>query len=183
MENMKNLNNLQENTRKWIDTFRELPLDMFKQLVNSDGKSWVEVTPIATGDNVYSLDKKEFGTVDEITTNELGGTVYTVDVDGYGTIETTEDKLEINYNRGYFPKGIVVWSFTTFEDKMWLEEDKQALQIMAECGFRIYKHELWGYFFGFSHILDGGDRMELSWYPLYEMRMERYNKSLEELNK
>ena len=60
-----------------------------------------------------------------------------------------------------------MWSFEDKADDYWLEE-KGGLKLMSQCGFRIYRSEEFGYFFG----LDGAgyDFYEAHWTPLYEAR-------------
>ena len=66
----------------------------------------------------------------------------------------------------YLPTWGTMWSFGDSEDDYWLEED--GLELMAECGFRIYEQEDFGYLFG----LDGGGYsfMDEHWIPLYKAR-------------
>lgn len=60
-----------------------------------------------------------------------------------------------------------MWSFDDKIDEWWLEE-KGGLKKMSECGFRIYKSEEFGYFFGIDGC--GYDFYEAHWIPLYEAR-------------
>ena len=57
-----------------------------------------------------------------------------------------------------------MWSFG---DDYWLEE-QGGLRVMSQCGFRIYKSEEFGYFFGIDGV--GYDFYEAHWMPLYEAR-------------
>lgn len=58
-----------------------------------------------------------------------------------------------------------LWQFDSFLDNDWLEEN---IQVMSDCGFRIYKHDEWGYFFGIDGC--GYDFYESHWIPLYKKR-------------
>ena len=59
-----------------------------------------------------------------------------------------------------------MWSFESI-DNYWLDK-ADGIKKMSRCGFRIYYHEEWGYFFG----IDGGgyNFYEAHWLPLYEAR-------------
>ena len=65
-----------------------------------------------------------------------------------------------------------MWSFEDKADDYWLEE-KGGLKLMSQCGFRIYRSEEFGYFFG----LDGAgyDFYDAHWTPLYEARGMRWH--------
>lgn len=60
-----------------------------------------------------------------------------------------------------------MWSYGDSVDDWWLEEC-DGIQAMSECGFRIYEHEEFGYFFGIDGM--GYDFYEAHWLPLYNKR-------------
>ena len=60
-----------------------------------------------------------------------------------------------------------LWSFDNGADIAWLEDEKN-LKAMADCGFRIYEHEDYGYIFGIDGA--GYDFFEAHWIPLYKAR-------------
>ena len=60
-----------------------------------------------------------------------------------------------------------MWSFNIELDNLWLE-DKKNLQAMADCGFRIYEQEDYGFIFGIDGM--GYDFYEAHWIPLYKAR-------------
>ena len=60
-----------------------------------------------------------------------------------------------------------MWSFGDSADDYWLEEE-DGLELMAECGFRIYEQEDFGYLFGIDGA--GYSFMEAHWIPLYKAR-------------
>ena len=43
-----------------------------------------------------------------------------------------------------------------------------GIRVMSDCGFRIYQHEEWGYFFGIDGA--GYDFYSEHWIPLYKSR-------------
>ena len=69
-----------------------------------------------------------------------------------------------------------MWSFNSIFDKEWIEKERNQ-KAMANCGFRIYHHEEWGYFFGIDGA--GYDFYEAHWIPLYKARgLQWHNKTL-----
>lgn len=65
-----------------------------------------------------------------------------------------------------FPMWGTMWSFGCSLDDDWLEYEG-GLEIMSKIGFRIYKHEEFGYFFGVDST---GDFYRNYWTPLYLAR-------------
>lgn len=76
----------------------------------------------------------------------------------------------------YLPMWSTMWSFGNSADDYWLEEEN-GLELMAECGFRIYEQEDFGYLFG----LDGAGYsfMDEHWIPLYKARGLRWHEKEE----
>ena len=62
-----------------------------------------------------------------------------------------------------FPMWGTMWSFSDSAANHWLEENLKA---MADCGFRIYEQEDYGYVFGIDGC--GYDFYEAHWIPLYK---------------
>jgi len=67
----------------------------------------------------------------------------------------------------YLPMWGTMWSFGDSADDYWLEEE-DGLELMAECGFRIYEQEDFGYLFGIDGA--GYSFMDNHWIPLYKAR-------------
>ena len=76
----------------------------------------------------------------------------------------------------YLPMWSTMWSFGNSADDYWLEEE-DGLELMAECGFRIYEQKDFGYLFG----LDGAGYsfMEEHWIPLYKAPGLRWHREEE----
>jgi hypothetical protein len=72
----------------------------------------------------------------------------------------------------FLPMWDIMWSFDDMVDRWWLEE-KSNLQAMADCGFRIYEQEDYGYIFGIDGA--GYDFYEAHWIPLYKARGLRWH--------
>lgn len=69
-----------------------------------------------------------------------------------------------------------MWSFGDSADDSWLEEE-DGLELMAECGFRIYEQEDFGYLFGIDGA--GYSFMDEHWIPLYKARGLRWHREEE----
>jgi len=65
-----------------------------------------------------------------------------------------------------------MWSFCNLIDNDWLEDEKN-LKKMADCGFRIYEQEDYGYIFGIDGM--GYSFYDEHWKPLYEARGLRWH--------
>ena len=74
--------------------------------------------------------------------------------------------MEIELN-SFLPMWGTLWNFADGCNNNWLEK-QDGIQKMSECGFRIYEHEEWGYFFGIDGA--GYDFYENHWIPLYKIR-------------
>jgi len=68
---------------------------------------------------------------------------------------------------GFLPMWGTMWSFRDDVDNWWLENEEN-MKAMAECGFRIYDQEDYGYVFGVDGA--GYDFYEAHWIPLYKAR-------------
>ena len=67
----------------------------------------------------------------------------------------------------YLPMWGTMWSFGDSTDDWWLEE-KDGIEVMSKCGFRIYESDEYGYFFGIDGA--GYNFYDEHWIPLYEAR-------------
>ena len=74
---------------------------------------------------------------------------------------------ERDENARYLPMWSTMWSFGNSADDSWLEKG-DGLELMAECGFRIYEQEDFGYLFGIDGA--GYSFMDEHWIPLYKAR-------------
>lgn len=89
-----------------------------------------------------------------------------------------DEVLEITPGRrdedaDYLPMWGTMWSFGNAADDYWLEE-KDGLELMAECGFRIYEQEDFGYLFGINGA--GYSFLHEHWIPLYKARGLRWHR-------
>lgn len=80
------------------------------------------------------------------------------------TVMTEEQEEHCLYT---LPMWGTMWSFGDSCDDWWLENG-DGIKVMSECGFRIYEHVEWGYFFGIDGA--GYDFYSEHWIPLYKKR-------------
>lgn len=112
-------------------------------------------------------------------------------VNGFNAVPTTvveklmrldpDDVREItpgdrDENARYLPMWDTMWSFSDSADDSWLEEEG-GLELMAECGFRIYEQEDFGYLFGIDGA--GYSFLHEHWIPLYKARGLRWHEEEE----
>lgn len=166
---------IQDATRKWVSEFSRFPWDMIRKLIEVDRESWVEVTMPSIGDYVYInvLPKKDIdGNEYDSSKNEgkivevKEDNVYLVKLYNGVKIQVNKDFIEVKRD-DFLPMRGWLWQFEDSCDNYWLEE-KEGIRSMSECGFRIYRQDAWGYFFGIDGA--GYDFYEAHWIPAYKKR-------------
>ena len=155
--------NIKEATREWIREMNGIQQEMIASLMKYDIDSWHEVTKPTIGDRVYCYDYSESG---EIAAYNEETEIYTISLDTGKQAQVEETDMEVNRDT-WLPMWGTMWSFGDSADDWWLEED-EGIRVMSECGFRIYEHEEFGYFFGIDGC--GYDFYEVHWIPLYKKR-------------
>lgn len=79
---------------------------------------------------------------------------------------TIMDEDDESYCDSQFPMWGAMWQFHNSIDEEWI--DRGGLELMSKIGFRVYKSENYGYYFGIDAA--GLDFYESYWIPLYEAR-------------
>lgn len=151
----------------FVSEMNAVPQSMIQTLMHSDVDSWSEVTAPSVGCRVFVY--AEYADGEIIDTDEDGDYIIRMD-EGY-TIDRTSDDFYVLRDE-LLPMWGTMWSFGDTLDDDWLEEDG-GIQKMSDCGFRIYYHEEWGYFFGIDGA--GYDFYEAHWLPLYKARGLRWH--------
>ena len=134
---------------------------MIARLMTTSPEEWEEVTMPVIGDTVY------------VYTEDTNGTIAAQIEDGYqilldtGTcVIATADDFTIVQN-DILPCWGIMWNFVESVDEYWLEKGA-GLTALSECGFRVFYHDDFGYFFGIDGA--GYDFFEEHWIPLYTAR-------------
>lgn len=159
---------------RWVQEFNKFPQDMISKLMSIDVDGWHEITKPAAGKRVYVFnlpEEKQDGTHYEGTENcgEISERVdedtYIIKLDDGERVMVKEDDFELEEDS--LPMFGWMWQFGDSDDDYWLEK-MGGIQIMSDCGFRIYESDKWGYFFGIDGC--GYDFYEAHWIPLYKKR-------------
>lgn len=161
---------IREATHEWGREFNAVPRGIVEKLIKADGGACDairEVTPPARGCTVYVFDKDSYGEVVQHISNDT----YRIELYNGEQMDISEDSFEVEYD-SYLPMWNTMWAFNNFCDNYWLENG--GLQIMADCGFRIYEQEDYGYIFGIDGC--GYDFYEAHWIPLYKARGLHWHK-------
>lgn len=159
---------------EWVREFNAIQQGMLQPFM--DDGSLSEVTVPAIGDRVYAYHCPVEEPYGSITQYDVERNLYTVELDNGKEVKLNPEDFEVERD-GYFPMWSVMWSFGDGCDDWWLV-DGDGIRIMSECGFRIYEHEEFGYFFGIDGC--GYDFYEAHWLPLYNKRGLQWHDELAE---
>lgn len=152
-------------TYEWVHEMNAVPQGMIAKLMRHDPDEWTEVTTPSSGDRVYVWGGDINGE-GEITGYNAETEKYAIDMDSGEEIEAAAGEFDVNYDDG-LPMWGTMWSFGDSADDYWLEH-MDGIKLMSECGFRIFSHEEFGYYFGIDGA--GYDFYESHWIPLYRAR-------------
>lgn len=153
-------------TQRWVAEFNSFPQDMISKLMDIDIDSWHEVTKPACGNRVTVITGDFIWEDGEIEAYDGETELYIISLDKGEQIQLDEDEFEVERDYG-LPMWGTMWNFKDSCDVNWLE-DEDGIRAMSECGFMIYEHDEWGYFFGINGA--GYDFYEMHWIPLYKAR-------------
>lgn len=164
----------------WVQTFNAIPTSMIQKLMEVDPEGWMEQTYPAEGDRVvFYLPPIERKDRTIYRGAEQGGKIvsavdeerYIVRLDdGAEVFADEEDFADARYNR--LPMWGAMWQFCDACDNDWIGTT-DGLRTMSDCGFRIYEHDEWGWFFGIDGA--GYDFFDEHWIPLYRKRGLRWH--------
>lgn len=158
---------IKEATELWVRRdMIPVPESVVEKLFKiSEGADISEITPPAIGNRVtYPID----GEIVDVQQNPDGEYSYLVRDDSDPDSEEFYSAGVIGVERDdYLPMWGTLWAFSDSFDKEWLD-NPDNLQAMANCGFRIYESEDYGYLFGIDGA--GYDFYEQHWIPLYKAR-------------
>ena len=165
----KEIKTVREAAVEWVRGFNAFPRTMIHQLVLDDPDSWEDLTELHKGLHVNTLVYGEGEIVDVVF--EGKAVTYMVELDepddkGNTVVECRAEDIEID-EYGLLPMWGTMWQFDDVCDEYWMEE-KNGIAVMSSCGFKIFHHEEWGYFFGIDGA--GYDFYENHWIPAYLKR-------------
>lgn len=165
---MKNGLTIRDAAERWVHEMNAIPQGMIEKLMNIGDEDIHEVTEPAVGDSVYFYADLKGSGDGEITgvDNKDDGVVYTIELETFETVKAYRQEFEVVYDDA-LPMWGTMWSFGDSADDWWLEEG-MGIEIMSECGFRIYESDEFGYFFGIDGA--GYNFYDEHWIPLYKAR-------------
>lgn len=158
-------------TELWVSQFNAINQDIIARLMKYEPNTWREVTIPVVGDAVYHRTAKATGEIIEY--DELSGDYLIRLVYSEKKIYARAEELESIYTDS-LPMWSTMWSFGESIDDYWLDECG-GVEAMSKCGFRVYKHDEFGYYFGINGA--GYDFYEAHWIPLYRARGLEWHKS------
>lgn len=159
---------IREATELLVSQMNAIPYGMIERIVNDSPDEWHEMTLPAIGDRVYVYDlPEETDTLEHCGEIEnISGGIYLINLYDGTAIEVGREDFEVEYDGG-LPMWGWMWQFGDSADDWWLDEG-DGIKAMSECGFRVYFHDEFGYFFGIDGA--GYDFYEVHWIPLYKAR-------------
>ena len=160
---------------KWVSEFNAIPQSMIERLMRAAPDEWEELTLPHAGSRVHVFDLPDscdtLEHLGEIVAYAADLNKYRVDLDGGPSILVEPDNLEV-VDEDTLPMWGTMWSFGDSCDDYWLGY-ADGIRVMSDCGFRIYQHEEWGYFFGIDGA--GYDFYSEHWIPLYKSRGSQWH--------
>jgi hypothetical protein len=155
---------------EWVNGFNAVQHGMIEALMKAHLDDWNELTTPNYGDRVCVWDGENDGQYGVIVEDRYDKEpdLHRIEFDKkeLGDAILAEDEFEVERD-SLLPMWGWLWSFGNSADEYWLEE-LGGIRLMSECGFRIYEHEEWGYFFGIDGA--GYSFMDEHWEPLYRAR-------------
>ena len=153
---------LNEAVHEWVNSFNAIPQRMIEKLMEYDtDDTWEEITKPTVGSRVFTDDS-------EGKIVGMDGDNFIVETDDDEKVTLPAGELWLNFDSS-LPRWGTMWSFDNMCDKYWVEkEENGGLQALSDCGFRVFRSEEYGIFFG----LDGAgyNFYQAHWIPLYEAR-------------
>lgn len=153
----------------WVAEFNAIPMAIIDKLLEQNSEELHEITPPSVGDRVFVFDSPADEDTGEII--ERNESIYTIKLDDGTTCDLEAGDFEVQHDE-FLPMWGTMWAFGDSIDNWWLEDG--GLQIMADCGFRIYEQEDYDYIFGIDGA--GYSFYEEHWIPLYKARGLKWHK-------
>ena len=165
---------IKEACQLWVERdMNQVPMSVVEKLMRvSDYSDITEITPPAEYDHIGIFSGDYAGEDGEIV-RCVGDDEYIVELDSSkypDPVTVFEDEFEVQRDDG-LPMWGTMWEFKDMCDEQWLENNLQAV---ANCGFRIYESEDYGYLIGIDGA--GYDFYEAHFLPLYKARGLHWHK-------
>lgn len=169
---------IKEACQLWVERdMNQVPMSVVEKLIQvSDYSDITEITPPAEYDHI-SIFSGDYAGEDGEIVRCVGDDEYIVELDSSkypDPVTVFEDEFEVQRDDG-LPMWGTMWEFKDICDQQWLENNLQAV---ANCGFRIYESEDYGYLIGIDGA--GYDFYEAHFCPLYKARGLHWHEENEE---
>lgn len=153
---------IREAAELWVNEMNKIPTEMLYDIAG-----WEEVTLPTIGKSVWVRNECDLGEVIDVKDPDEDGAVwYEVELHGGKTVCCEKYNLAIQTDSDV-PVWGTMWSFSDIVDNYWIEE-KGGLSVLSDCGFRVFYHDSYGYYFGVDS--GGHDFFDRYWIPLYKAR-------------
>ena len=166
---MERFRTVNDAAHAWVNEFSVFPVDMIERLYIADcADEWSEVTLPSYGDRVSLIEIPDKSSTyeGEIVDYYSDSDTYEIKMDDGVVVIVSSNSIECVDRFGVLPMWGFMWKFKDMLDEDWIDED--GLRALSDCGFRVYYHEEWGYFFGIDGA--GYDFYDAHWIPLYKKR-------------
>lgn len=168
---------IEDAARSWVNGFNAIPSGIVDKLFQLDEDGITEITPPSKYDRVYIYSgtyADQYGEVVGRDGEDSKKYLILLD-DNDETVSLDTDDFEVERD-SMLPMWGTMWAFGEQTDNDWLSGrfNEDALQKMADCGFRIYEQEDYQYIFGIDGA--GYSFMEEHWIPLYKARGLHWHK-------
>ncbi len=163
---------IREAAELWVEGFNAIPYGIVEKLLKAGGYEELnEITPPAKGDRVYVYEIPGEVTTHEgeVRSYDEETELYCIELDDGKLVSADASDFEVERD-GFLPMWGTLWAFGDGIDNAWVDNEYigNGLQAMADCGFRVYEQEDYGYIFGIDGA--GYDFYEAHWIPLYKAR-------------
>ena len=169
-----------EAARAWVSELTRIPMSVVEKLANANENDLYEITPVSVYDRVYIIGGDYEDRSGEVVARNTDGSLDVV-LDGptRERVSIEPQYLEPEFD-DRFPMWGTMWAFSDITDNEWLSGEYLGPHFdeMADCGFRIYESEDYGYIFGIDGC--GYDFYESHWVPLYRARGLKWHKGAED---
>lgn len=154
--------NIYDAANAWVSTMVSVPLSVVSKLQLCDWEDIAEVTPPVRGDRVHLYGALNGEGEVQRFVSKTGK--YIILLDDLRLAAADEDDFEVLRDET-LPMWGTMWAFSDPCDEHWLENN---IRTMADCGFRVYESEDYGWLFGIDGA--GYDFYTAHWIPLYKAR-------------
>lgn len=159
---------IMEATRKWVGEFNAINHSLIAKAFKDNIDDWIEHTKPTVGDHVWSNELQVSLEVEEIDYDEEKVTLIEYESGVRNTVDIDDVHIE---HDSWLPMWGTLWTFGERLDEEWALDN---LDIMSQCGFRIFEDDETGdVYFGIDGA--GYDFYEAHWIPLYKARGLRWH--------